>query len=203
MTPLRTAFGTILCVALIAIAGACGDDGPADTGTAATTQAAPTAEAPRTSAATDAPPTTAPATDETPPPAAETTAVGVYFGSLQGEIVRQERMVDAREPLRGALQELVAGPGDPAFVAPLPAGTRLLGVSLEGGRALVDLSGEFESGYPSGGSAAELGVVAPIVRTALEVEGVETVLITVEGRVPEPVGAQFDFTEPLGPRDVG
>jgi spore germination protein GerM len=206
--------GVLVCAAVLTAGAGCADDGAGGAGdrppgTAATgpdSAPAPVATAPAGTPTADgstAPAPPAPATDAAPATDREQIAVGVYFVTLAGEVVRQERLVDAGEPLRGALEQLVAGPGDPAFVAPLPAGTRLLGVSVAGDQVVVDLSAEFESGYPSGGSAAELAVVAPIVRTAADAADAAGVRITVEGRVPAPMGSQFDFSQPLGPREVG
>ncbi len=104
--------------------------------------------------------------------------------------------------LLGAMEALAAGPIDTDLIPALPAGTTVLGAELDGTVARVDLSEEFEAGYPSGGAAAELATVGPIVHTAAEVAGVESVAITVEGRVPAPTGTQLDFSTPLTPEDV-
>lgn len=127
--------------------------------------------------------------------------VGVYFAGVDGGLVREERLVPVGDPLRGALEELAAGPEGADALAALPAGTRLLGAGVEGDVARVDLSEEFRTGYPTGGSAAELAVVAPLVRTAAEASGAGAVLVTVDGADPAPIGSQVDFSQPLRPED--
>jgi spore germination protein GerM len=145
------------------------------------------------------PPVTA-ATDASPPdttstPVASTRTVRVWFLDTDGtQLVSEQRDVPADgSELRGALVALAEGPQTPAAVAALPAGTEIVGTNVAAGEALVNLSGQFVTGYPPGGAAAELAVVAPIVYTATEIEGVERVRITVDGQTPAPTGTQFDF----------
>jgi spore germination protein GerM len=151
-----------------------------------------------TSPATTAPPpATAPEPRAEPPPA-PAVVVGLYFAAADGRIVREERQVRGRDELRAAMEALIAGPADPGLLMPaVPEGTELRDARSDGQVATVDLSPAFEEGYPSGGSAAELAIVEPIVRTAAEAAAVDAVLIRVEGRAPAPTGTQFDFTEPL------
>jgi len=61
---------------------------------------------------------------------------------------------------------------------PVPEGTRLLGVDIEGGIAAVDLSAEFDTG---GGSLSVLGRVAQVVFTATQFDGVDSVVFLIEG----------------------
>jgi len=130
-----------------------------------------------------------------------TVAVGIWFADADGRLVRTERTVPEADPLDGALQALLAGPDDPDLIAAVPVGTALLSARVEDGVVTVDLSEEFERGYPSGGSAAEIAIAGPLVRTAAEAAGAERVLITVAGRAPSPTGAQIDYSEPLRPSD--
>ena len=144
--------------------------------------------------------------DESAEPATTASPAGVvtvYFVDASGRLVpeRRERGAGA-EPLEAAVEALADGPVDPSLVPALPEGTRLLGARVVDGVAEVDLSAELETGYPPGGSAAELAVVAPLVRTAAEAAGARRVRILVEGRAPAPAGAQIDLGEPLAPGDV-
>jgi spore germination protein GerM len=176
-TPLRLAVA-LVCAALLAVGAAgCGDDD--DTPPAADTS--PTQTGGATTGTTPSEPVT------------------VYFSDETGRLVAEERVGTAS--LEGALALLAEGPESADLVAALPTGTRVLGATVEDGAAEVDLSAEFESGYPPGGAAAELAIVGPIVGTAAAQPGVESVLITVEGRVPAPVGTQFDFSQPFSPED--
>lgn len=131
------------------------------------------------------------------PPAVAT----VYFADVDGVLVPEARRVPADDVVGGALAALADGPTDPRLLPALPEGTRVLGVRADGDVVRVDLSGEYESGYPAGGAAAELAVVAPLVHTAARAAGVDAVVVTVDGRVPAPVGSQIDFSQPLTPRD--
>jgi spore germination protein GerM len=134
-----------------------------------------------------------------PPPAATVT---VYFSDDAGELVAEERPAPPGPALDAAMEALAQGPADPSLVPALPPGTRLLGAGVADDVATVDLSPEFESGYPSGGSAAELAVLGPLVRTAAEAAGAGRVRILVEGRAPAPPDSQFDLSQPLAPADV-
>jgi spore germination protein GerM len=139
--------------------------------------------------------------DAPPAGAAEVT---VWFADDAGALVAETRPAPAgaSSPLEAAVLALAEGPSAPELLPALPPGTRVLGAGAAGGVATVDLSGEFETGYPAGGSAAELAVLAPLVRTAAEAAGAERVRILVEGRAPAPDGGQLDLSEPLSPDDV-
>lgn len=176
----------LACALALAVAAGCGDgDGPGATGRATVPPA--TSSGPAASTAGTAPAAT----------------VTLYFSDDQGVLRAQRRAVaGAREPLEAAMAALADGPRDPALLPALPAGTRVLGVGRSGDEAVVDLSSEFESGYPPGGSAAELAVVGPVVRTAAEASGAARVRILVDGRTPAPPGSQIDFATPLAPGDL-
>ena len=132
-----------------------------------------------------------------------TGTVAVYFAGDAGDLVAEARPVPAGTgPLDAAMGALAEGPASPDLIAALPPGTRVLGAAVEDGVATVDLSADFEAGYPPGGSAAELAAVAPLVRTAAEAAGTGRVRILVEGRAPAPAGGQLDLSEPLSPEDV-
>lgn len=140
-----------------------------------------------------------PATTTAPADAAEIT---VYFAADDGALIGEPRPVPAGvAPLEAAVAELAAGPSAPALAPALPPGTRVLGARLESGVATVDLSAELETGYPAG-SAGELALLGPLVRTASEAAGGAPVRILVEGRPPEPPGSQIDLSQPLSPGDV-
>jgi len=129
--------------------------------------------------------------------------VAVYFPTGDGEhIVRTPvpEPAGAGDPLEAALSALAAGPDRPDLAPALPAGTRVLSSSVSGGTARIDLSSRFAEAYPSGGSAAEIAALAPIVFTATDVEGVRDVLLTVDGAVPD-VPTQFDLGAPLARDD--
>jgi spore germination protein GerM len=129
--------------------------------------------------------------------------VGVYFADAGGTLVREERAVPEGDPVTAALGELAAGPTRADLAPALPAGAAVLGVADQGEVVTVDLSAEFEQNYPPGGAAAELAILAALVRTVSEAAGGDRVAITVEGRVPAPAGSQYDWSEPFSPDDAG
>jgi spore germination protein GerM len=129
--------------------------------------------------------------------------VTVYFPDAQAlHIVPERREVLADGPaLRLALEELAEGPESAELLPALPAGTVVIDASLVDGTARIDLDAAFERGYPSGGAAAEIAVLAPLVYTATAVDGALRALITVEGRTPALAGSQFDLSAPLARGD--
>ena len=148
-------------------------------------------------AQTSAPPaatTTRQATTATTTPARK---VKLYFADADAQqLIEESRPTAATgSDLRAALVELARGPASGSTQQPaLPRGTAIVGTNVRGGEALVNLSAEFNQGYPAGGAAAEFAVVAPLVYTATAINGVGRVRITVDGRTPAPVGSQYDWT---------
>ena len=69
----------------------------------------------------------------------------------------------------------------------IPAGTRLLGLSIKDGVATVDLSREFESG---GGSASAFRRLGQVVYTLTQFSTVRSVLFQVEGRTVTTFGSE-------------
>ncbi len=69
----------------------------------------------------------------------------------------------------------------------IPSGTRLLGISIKGGVATVDLSGEFASG---GGSASQHYRLAQVVYTVTQFPTVRAVLFQVDGRTVTTFGSE-------------
>jgi spore germination protein GerM len=130
--------------------------------------------------------------------------VTVFFLNESGtRLVREERSVPAGpDSLTAALGALADGPAATGLVPAVPEGARLVSASREGTRAVLDWSPGFETGYPSGGAAAETAVIGPIVATATAVPGVREVLLTVEGRAPQTLGGQFDLSDPLTRADL-
>ncbi len=128
--------------------------------------------------------------------------VTVWFADESGALVAETRPASGGEPLEAAMRALAEGPSRPGLVPALPAGTRVLSAAVEEGVATVNLSAEFESGFPAGGSAAELAVLGPLVTTAAGAAGTPLVRVLVEGRAPAPPDGQLDLSVPLSPADV-
>jgi hypothetical protein len=84
-----------------------------------------------------------------------------------------------------AMNALIAGPSaferdaSPAIESLVPAGTRLLGISIEDGIAIVDLSNEFATG---GDQSTIDGRFAQVVYTVTQFRNVSAATVRVEGR---------------------
>ena len=90
-----------------------------------------------------------------------------------------------------ALEALLAGP-DPheqaaAVGSQIPAGTQLLGLSVDNGVATVDLTSEFESG---GGSTSMNMRIAQVVYTLTQFPTVKGVLFELDGRRVDVLGGE-------------
>lgn len=93
--------------------------------------------------------------------------------------------------LRAALEQLLAGPtaADTSYGlgTTVPDGTRLLGVTVAGDTATVDLSSRFESG---GGSLSMMARMAQLVFTATQFPNVERVELWLDGKPVEWIGGE-------------
>jgi germination protein M len=86
-----------------------------------------------------------------------------------------------------AMRALFKGPNDaelgarPAMYTDVPDGTSFLGLTIDAGRATVNVSKEFESG---GGAASVRGRLAQVVYTLTQFPNVTSVAFLVDGRAP-------------------
>ncbi|NLE22284.1 MAG: hypothetical protein GX624_05845 [Actinobacteria bacterium] len=143
--------------------------------------------APTATVTVTAEPTATPTGSASPSPSAPPaqTTISLYF--LRGEKlgVAERRVPRTTMPATAAVKALLAGPAPAEQKAGLssavPAGTRLLGLSIDGGVARVDLSNKFGS---SGGSLSMTARVAQLVYTLTRFPTVRAVEFLVEG---EPV----------------
>lgn len=122
----------------------------------------------------------------------------VYF--LHGERgAAVHRSVPARTPATAAVTELLRGPSAPerarGLTTAVPAGTRLLGLTVRGGTATVDLSRRFGSG---GGSASMFARLGQLVYTLTAVPHVQRVTLRIEGRTVRVFGTEgLVLSQPL------
>ncbi|WP_436498331.1 GerMN domain-containing protein [Actinokineospora sp. HUAS TT18] len=163
--------------------------GRSDPGTPVTPTSTPPATTTATTGTTTtagpvATPTTAPTTisPSTVQPQTQGARVSVYF--VQGEkIVATRRAAVGTAPAAGAVRALLAGPTQAetqaGFTSSVPAGTRLLGVSLRAGTATVDLTGAYAGG---GGSLSMLTRLAQVVFTLTQFPSVRDVLFRLDGK---------------------
>jgi hypothetical protein len=124
------------------------------------------------------------------------TTVLVYF--LRGEeLGTAERTLPKTVAVaRAAMEALVGGPNSEEKAAGLgsavPKGTRLLGISVDGTVATVDLSGEFESG---GGSLSMTARVAQVVYTMTQFKTIRAVEFMLDGERVDTIGGEGVIVE--------
>lgn len=188
--PLRRTATVALVVVLLA---ACGRSGQIiDAGAAPTHQSVDASPAAPSSPASPSAAPSAPEEDATRPadedsddgagetPADPTTIVSIYL--TRGERVEAVRRVVPRVARIGsaALEQLLAGPTATEVAAgystQIPDGTRLRGLTIADGLAVVDLSGEFESGGGTLGLTLRLAQVACTLDAFPTVDGVRFAL---------------------------
>jgi len=195
----------LISVALVAaLLGACT---PSTGGLGPIGSAAPSAEPSVGRGSPDVPPgsgtpSPTPSSQGSPPPASTpavgSTIVRAYF-HLGGDVHAEGLVAVLREVpqtqavARAAILELLSGlegreTWDGAGLSSaIPAGTDLLGLSIEDGIATVDLSDEFESG---GGSASAMMRLAQVTYTLTQFPTVERVSFKINGRAVTVFGSE-------------
>ena len=188
-----------LVAGLVALVGACsgsvGVAGPVPTPPTAVPSASPE-PSPATSspAASEAAASGAPTTAPSNSPAA-TTAVRIYLfqpdpAGGDAHLVPVTRTVPStRAVATAAVRELLAGPApnEAGLLTMIPVGSQLLGITIDGSVATVDLTGTFESG---GGSASMLGRLAQLVYTATQFPTVDAVRLRLDGKPVDSIGGE-------------
>jgi spore germination protein GerM len=131
----------------------------------------------------------------TPVPTVEdTTIVRAYFYLSEGTdagLVPVLREVPATKAVAtAAMAALLEGPTETesgAMSSAVPAGTRLLGLTVANGVATVDLSSEFESG---GGNRSVITRLGQVVFTLTQFPTVKSVVFQIEGRTVTVFGSE-------------
>ena len=115
----------------------------------------------------------------------ETLTVRLYWVSAGENALGVERTVPYTKAVAtAAMRELLAGPTAaekttwPAISTAIPAGTKLLGLTVSGGVAKVDLSGEFATG---GGTFSVTARLAQVVYTLTQFPTVDSVEFYLDG----------------------
>lgn len=135
----------------------------------------------------------------------ETRTVTLYFGSRDAQsLVPESRELMVRNDvigdLRSTVEALISGPQG-AGVATLPSATRVLAAYIRGGTAYLDFSREIAD-RATGSTAGEYIMIASVVNTVCSnFEGVEAVMILVEGEEVDTVGGHLLVSRPLIPND--
>ena len=157
------------------------------------------------------PPTDSKAGTEASPESGQTTRPAELFFPGEGERLYAERrgVADGEPEARTAalVQALLDGPRAQAGTSlrsPLPDGTLLGGVFLLGGdTAVVDLVSEQHPSPPSVGSKRELLSVYSLVNTVvLDVDDIDKLALTWNGRQPETFGGHLDLRRALTSDDA-
>ncbi|TAN63547.1 hypothetical protein EPN18_02090 [bacterium] len=118
---------------------------------------------------------------------------GLY---LKSEVRRIKKGSDTDE-LSFALAELFSGPRSKALERTVPAGTKLLGVTLKDDTAFVNLSKDLIEKHP-GGSSGEMQTVYAIVDTiTLNFPTIKKVQMLVDGKTTETIAGHIDISGPL------
>lgn len=141
-------------------------------------------------------PSTGPSASPTATPVVETMIVRAYY-VLDGDvgvegIVPTLRVVPksagvARAAMEALLDSAAITDAYRRVSTAIPAGTKLLGISIKDGVATVDLSGEFESG---GGSASGFYRLQQVTYTLTQFSTVRAVLFQVDGRTVTTFGSE-------------
>lgn len=116
-----------------------------------------------------------------PTATASATVVRAYFNLADGLVPVLRSVPETKGVARAAVNALLAGPssGDgPQVTSAVPAGVTLLGISISGNTATVDLSSTFASG---GSTASQISRVAQVVYTLTQFGNVSDVKFQVGG----------------------
>jgi spore germination protein GerM len=138
-------------------------------------------------------PSETPSGSSSPSPSASaaTTTLWLYF--LRGEElgVAERRVPQTTMPATAAVKALLAGPtaedGAAGLGSAVPNGTRLLGLTIVGTVARVDLSGRFASG---GGTLSMTARVAQVVYTLTQFRTVRSVEFLLDGSPIDALGGE-------------
>lgn len=138
------------------------------------------------------------------------TPIRIYFANEDNSKLKLEiRYIDnpdAKKNLSNlastVINELIKGPSDDvAFKRTVPAEAKLLTpVSISGKVATVDMSKEFKTKH-TGGKDAEKMTIYSIVNSLTELEGIEKVKFTIDGKAQKEYMGNFKF-DAVFPRSV-
>jgi hypothetical protein len=88
---------------------------------------------------------------------------------------------------------------DPELASSVPAGTTLLGVTLDGGVVTVDLGGTLASPGSSGGSAQELTLAEQLAHTVSLDASITGMRLTLAGEPIDELWGHLDWSRPIAP----
>lgn len=172
---------TLVALPMLFLAAACGDDDDAPTPTP--TEPTPTGEPVETATPGATATSTPQATPEaTPTDEPSTIALNVYFMRGEGVATVLRELPETEGVARAAMEALLEGPSsgeaETGLTTSIPDGTELLDIAIEDDVAIVDLSGDFESG---GGSLSMRSRLAQVVYTLTQFPTVDAVQFRLDG----------------------
>lgn len=136
-----------------------------------------------------------------PVTAREKQAVYLYFADPKDRHLSAENRVltlgeTPADSARLVLEALLQGPaGD--RISPIPEGTRIRAVYLNGSTAIVDISPEIRDHHP-GGSQAELHTIYAVVNSlVLNIPEVRSVKLLIGGKEADTLAGHIDLRFPL------
>lgn len=117
----------------------------------------------------------------TPAEQGKKVSLNLYFTDQGNEtVLAEKRQVLVKEGaiIKAAVEELLKGPADANLRKAIPEGTKLIGVNLKQGVAILDFSQEFTVTN----DVAEIVEKISLVNTLTEIKGVEKVKILIAGK---------------------
>lgn len=123
--------------------------------------------------------------------------VTLYFSDSNAEkLVAEKREIPKTPAVAAAIiRELIKGPRDAGLYPTLPHQLKLLGVTVRGRIAVVNVSDARRAGY--GGTAAEMMMVYSIVNSLTELPNVKSVRFLVDGKKRDVLLDAFDIADPV------
>lgn len=144
-------------------------------------------------------------TEEEKQKAGEKVAVILYFANDQvTKLVLEKRFIDKSKVgeinalASEVLNELFKGPISGDLRETVPKDVPVPTVVVKDKTATVDFSKEFVKKHP-GGSTGEIFTVYSIVNTLTEIEGIEQVQFTIDGKKKDEFKGHLEFAKPFKP----
>lgn len=126
--------------------------------------------------------------------------ITLYFSDAnQTSLLPEKRRVKAEDKdllPKMILEELLKGPQNEELISSVPKGTRLLGLEIDKGKIIVNLSREVIDNF-NAGAMGEGYLIFSIVNSLTELPKINKVQILVEGNIVESIGGHILLEEPF------
>ncbi|MEI6287475.1 MAG: GerMN domain-containing protein [Bacillota bacterium] len=141
-------------------------------------------------------------TNGTPAVKPATEQVVLYYANKDATkvVVEKRDVAPDKKTMQNAVTQLIAGPSDNRTHSFFPKGTKCLGVVSKNGVATVDFNDALKSVKTELGSGEQMLLIASLVNTLTEFQGVTSIQISVNGKLLKVLG-DFDLSEPIGRSD--